>query len=90
MAHRVALKRDVQDSNGYKYLLIVHFAVPIARKDLRIPLELIERMYESLAELIYETLNLAGQRFGNVSTMYSSTPDSMKIELERILLTTQV
>lgn len=89
-AHRIALKRDVYDSKRDKYLQIVHFAVPIAKEGSRMPIELIEGMYQNLNRIMCETAILAGKEFGNLSCMCLATPDSMKKELEEILASTQV
>lgn len=86
MAHRIALKRDVKDKeHGYRYLLVAHFAVPVTRKEIRVPLEEIERMYMDLEDLMEETGIIIAARFGIVYCMLQATPEPMKMDLEEVL-----
>ena len=85
VAHRTALIRDVEDTQGNKYLLIVHFAIPIVKKGTGIPVEFLQDLYSRVMDLVDETSVLASERLGNVGGVYTSAPAFMQSELEQII-----
>lgn len=86
IAHRIALKKDTALLGEDDVLLVIHFAVPVAKKDLKIPIGVLRDMYEQLAGLIEDTASLASEKLErSVGCMYLSTPDPMKRELELLL-----